>query len=190
MNMPAPETRWTVETRNALPDDGNRCKVIDGELFVTPAPRSTHEYAMGALYLMLAPYVKERKVGYAFFSSADIELAADTVVQPDLLVAPSVDGHRPKDWGAIRHLILAVEVLSPSTARLDRVQKRMPYQREGVDEYWIVDADAREVQRWRPTDERPEVLGEQLGWQPSGVSDEQALLIDLPVLFAEIADER
>ena len=189
MGMPATETHWTVEMRNDLPDDGNRYEVIDGELFVTPAPRLTHQGVLGALYLILAPYVKERKLGHAFFSPADIEFAPDTVVQPDLFVAPSVNGRRPKNWRAIQHLILAVEVLSPSTARLDRVHKRALYQREGVDEYWIVDADAREVQRWRPADERPEVLSEQLAWQPAGVSDAQALVIDLPALFAEIADE-
>ena len=62
--------------------------------------------------------------------------------------------------------LLAVEVLSPSTARADRTVKRRLYQRAGVPEYWIVDLEARLVERWRPADERPEVLTDTLTWRP------------------------
>ncbi len=190
MGMPATKTHWTVEMRNALPDDGQRYEVIDGELFVTPAPRMVHQVALGALHLILAPYLRERKVGFAILSPADVEFSDDTVVEPDLFVIPPVNGRRPKDWHTAGHMMLAVEILSPSTARLDRVRKRALYQREAVDEYWIVDVDAREVHRWRPGDERPEVLSDQLVWRPTGVSDDAtALTIDLEPLFAEITDE-
>ncbi len=190
MGMSATTTHWTVEMRNALPDDGQRYEVIDGELFVTPAPRMVHQVALGALHLILAPYLRERKVGFAILSPADVEFSDDTVVEPDLFVIPPVNGHRPKDWRTAGHMMLAIEILSPSTARLDRVRKRALYRREGVDEYWIVDVDAREVHRWRPGDERPEVLSEQLVWRPAGVADDAtALTIDLESLFAEITDE-
>ena len=62
--------------------------------------------------------------------------------------------------------MLVVEVLSPSTARYDRQVKRRWFQRTGIPEYWIVDPDARQVERWRPTDQRPEVLDTLLLWQP------------------------
>jgi Uma2 family endonuclease len=61
-------------------------------------------------------------------------------------------------------LLLAVEVLSPSTARYDRLTKRRFYQQQGV-EYWIVDLDARIVERWLPGSDRPEILAEHLAWQ-------------------------
>src|SRR5487761_2166817 len=73
--MPATTTHWTVEMRNALPDDGQRYEVIDGELFVTPAPRWAHPEA----------------VGHVILSPADVEFARDTVVEPDLFVVPLVD---------------------------------------------------------------------------------------------------
>jgi Uma2 family endonuclease len=79
--------------------------------------------------------------------------------------------------------LLVVEIVSPSTARTDRQQKRRIYQSEGVPEYWIVDLDARVVERWRPHDTRPEIIADILVWQPQ--SDIAALSIDLVELFAE-----
>ena len=83
--------------------------------------------------------------------------------------------------------MLAVEVLSPSTARADRQVKRRLFQRQGVAEYWIVDLDARLIERWRPDDERPELLAETLVWQPP--SEAEPLEIDLPRFFGEVMGE-
>ena len=78
-------------------------------------------------------------------------------------------------------------MLSPSTARYDRVVKRGKFQRAGVPEYWAVDLDACVVERWRPGDERPEVVSESLTWHP--VATAEPLVLDLPTLFAEAAPE-
>ena len=83
-----------------------------------------------------------------------------------------------------RRLLLAIEVLSPSTARADRTVKRLLFQRTGVPEYWIVDLDARLVERWRPGDDRPEVLAETLRWQADPTT--APLEIDLPQFFARV----
>ncbi|MBL0170033.1 MAG: Uma2 family endonuclease [Gemmatimonadaceae bacterium] len=82
--------------------------------------------------------------------------------------------------------LLAVEVLSPSTARQDRIVKRPRYQRTGV-EYWMVDLDARVVERWTPDAERPEICLIAITWQPAGAV--APLAIDLVALFAEIVRE-
>ena len=66
---------------------------------------------------------------------------------------------------------LAVEILSPSTARSDRIVKRQRYQQAGVATYWIVDLDAGVVEVWRPPDEVPVIEHRALHWQPdSGVA--------------------
>lgn len=186
MGMPQPIAEWTVERVFALPADGNRYEAVDGELLVTPAPSLPHQVAVQALYERLKPYVSAHGLGRALVSPADIEFDERTLLQPDLFVAPVVNGRLPGSWEEIRSLLLAVEVLSPSTARADRQVKRRRYQRHGVPEYWIVDLDARLVERWRPADERPEILAERLEWCP--LAKLSPLDIDLATLFADVPD--
>jgi Uma2 family endonuclease len=95
-----------------------------------------------------------------------------------------VKGPFPRVWSPLGTVRLAVEVLSPTTARIDRGRKRLLYQREGVPEYWIVDIDAQIVERWRPGDQRPEVLTERIEWRPSETAD--ALVVDVAALFADL----
>ena len=92
-----------------------------------------------------------------------------------------------RDLEGVRHLELAVEVLSPSTVRADRFTKRREYQRRGVADYWVVDTAARNVERWRPGDEEPEILFESLMWQPDFAAG--GLQIDLVTFFREACAE-
>ena len=180
----APKKHWTIDMVRALPDDRNRYEIIDGELFVTPAPSWTHQGAVLQLALRIAPYLKAEGLGHQVIAPADVEVAPDTMVEPDLFVVPPVAGRLPRSWTEAGRLLLVVEVLSPTTARVDRVRKRALYARMGVPEYWIVDVDARVVERWRPDDERPEVLSERLEWRPDAARP--ALTIDLEGYFAEV----
>jgi Uma2 family endonuclease len=186
MSMPQATQRWTADMVRALPDDGNRYEVIAGELFVTPAPSFDHQAAVYKLLLRLGPFVEAQHLGYALASPADIEFDEEDLVQPDVFVAPRIEGRRPRRWSEIKTLPLAVEVLSPSTRRADRKMKRRLFQRVGVPEYWIVDVEARLVERWRPGDERPEILSETLAWDPASALER--LVIDLPKLFSEILE--
>jgi len=184
MAMPAQPTEWTVEMVRALPDDGNRYEVISGELFVTPAPSWTHQRAVIELLLLLTPYLRANELGDAIVAPADIVFGPRNMVEPDLFVVPLVGGAPPRTWGAVGRLLLAVEVLSPSTARTDRGEKRDLYQRKGVPEYWIVDVENRTVERWRPDDSVPEALAETLQWQPDASAP--PLVIDLPAYFDRV----
>jgi len=168
MAMPArlQDREWTVERALALPDDGCRHEVLDGELFVTPAPSWRHQDVVGTLYPLLRAYVRAHGLGWALASPADIVFSPRRLLQPDLFVVPPHDGGKPQAWADVKSLLLAIEVLSPSTARADRHRKRLIYQSERVPEYWIIDADARPIERWRPEDERPEVIVDELTWSP------------------------
>jgi len=147
-----PLRQWTAADLLDMPDDGQRYEVIDGELFVTPAPSLDHQAALGALYARLSEYLNRERVGYLFFSPADITFSPRRAVQPDLFVAPPVGDHRPRSYSEITRLMLAIEALSPSTARLDRIVKRNLYREERVAEFWIVDLDARAFERSTPLD--------------------------------------
>ncbi len=180
----ASKKHWTIDMVRSLPDDRNRYEIIDGALFVTPAPSLLHQTAVLELAVRLAPYIKTHGLGSAIIAPADVEVADDTMVEPDIFVIPPVSGPLPRSWRVAERLLLVVEVLSPTTARADRVHKRTLYGRMRVPEYWIVDVDSRLVERWRPRDERPEILSERLEWRPSGLVE--ALVIDLTELFAEV----
>lgn len=150
---------------HTLPDDGNRYEVIDGELFVSPAPTLRHQRAIVELLVRLKPYVAG--VGLeVLMAPAAITWSSRTEVQPDLLALPLLHGQLAERFEDVGVLALAVEVLSPSSTRTDRFTKRREYQRRGVSEYWIVDPATRSIERWRPTDEEPEILFELLLWQP------------------------
>lgn len=187
MCMPAATTdpflreHWTAADLRALPDDGKRYEIIDGELFVSPSPTYTHQHLVTQIWLLLHQYATGNGFGRAMISPADIELSDDTVVQPDVFVFPTPAGKHIERWEDIGRLLLAVEILSPGTARTDRTVKRRRYQREGIPEYWIVDSDSHLIERWRPTDDRPEILGERLEWQP--VAGVPPLVIELAALF-------
>lgn len=186
MSMPAPTQRWTAEQVRALQDEerhGPRDELIDGELPVTPAPQVDHQRAVRELLLIRAGYVHPRRLGEVLTSPADIELEPDTVVQPDVVVVPA-GAEPPRSWKDIRGLLLAVEVVSPSSARSDRVTKRRFFQRNRVPEYWVVNLDARTIERWRRDDERAELLDERLEWRSAGAAEPFAL--DLTPFFARV----
>ena len=184
MGMPGTTEHWTVAQVRAMPDDGNRYELVSGQLVVTPSPRPQHQIAVRELMRLLLPWLKETGAGQLLASPADISLGEDEVLQPDLFVFRAPSGQTPRDWREITELLLVIEVLSPATARYDRQLKRHRYQRAGVPEYWIVDLDARLIERWRPGERSPEILIDEISWQSSpGAS----LVIDLPALFREVA---
>ncbi len=188
MGMVAPATKeWTYEMLKALPDDGSRYEIIDGELLVSPAPIWNHQGVLWKLVVLLDPYLAQCATLYGVFAPADVKLDDRNVVQPDLFVVPLIDGKEPPMLEDPSSILLVVEVLSPSTARADRVTKRALYQRINVPEYWIIDADSRLVERWRPGDTRPEVLSEFVEWHPS--PDVAAFRLNLIDFFARVHRE-
>jgi Uma2 family endonuclease len=188
MGMPAGATKeWTYEMLEALPDDGNRYEIIDGELFVTPPPAFGHQRVQWELGRLIANYLEQYPVGHGFFAPGDVIIDQRNVVEPDIFVAPKGLDPKSAGWKDIKSLLLAVEILSPSTARADRHRKRLLYQRFKVGEYWIVDSDARVIDRWRPADARAETLSEGIEWQPA--IEHPPLRIDLAQFFARAHGE-
>jgi len=81
-----------------------------------------------------------------------------------------------------------VEVLSPTTARYDRQLKRRRYQRARIAEYWIVDLDARLIERWHPEDDRPEMASDRLVWTPD--PNQRAFELDAAAYFADLLESK
>ncbi len=179
MGMAAP-MYYTAEMVRGLPDDGNRYETVHGELLVTPAPRAWHQIVLVRLIQVLGGYLERDRVGQLLSSPADISWSPDVLVQPDLFVVPW-DEIRPLTWERIKHLLLVVEILSPTTARADRFTKRRLYQEVRIPTYWIVDADEHFVEVWTPQAALPTVERERVLWLPAGAA--QPLVLTLPELF-------
>ncbi len=183
MAMPAAHANWTVDILDALPDDGQRYEIIDGALYVTPAPSDVHQLVAGVLYRWIHDYLRPSSIARALMSPADVRRGDRTRnrVQPDVFAVRLVDGQRPPYPYALSDLLLAIEVESPSNALLDYQVKRELYLSNGVPEHWIANAEARIVSRWRSVDDPGEVFSKNLTWHPHGMAD--ALVVDLPALF-------
>jgi Uma2 family endonuclease len=187
MGMSLSHREWTVEAINAIPEDGNRYEVIDGELFVTPAPTWSHQRVSAKLFAAIFTYAGTLGLD-AMYAPASVTFTNGTEVQPDIFVIPRLpSGLSPESFADIGRLVLAVEVLSLRTARVDRTGKLSLYQRENVPEYWIVDSSARTIERWRPESIEPEILRDSITWQPILSCD--LLTIDLIALFHEALGE-
>jgi len=107
----------------------------------------------------------------------------DVLVKPDVFVVP-LDEARTGDWSKLRSLLIAADVLSPTTARADRFAKRRRYQEAGVPLYWTVDGDEQGVEVWTPGAEFPGVERERIVWHPAEAS--QPFTLKLAELFRPV----
>jgi len=193
MGMPAVRRHWTTADVRALIDKSPtawpRYELIDGELLVTPSPANPHQLAVLECVYLLKPYLDRERVGVVLTAPADLELRPETIVQPDVFVLPegAADAGEGWTWRDVRRMMLAVEVISPSSVRTDRITKRDFYLDIGVPDYFIVDVDARIFEYWTSNRDTPLVLRDQLVWQPAGA--EQPLKASLPEFFDAIDDK-
>ena len=147
MSVMPRDHEWTVADLAGTPDDGLRYELVDGVLLVSPAPTNRHQIVLGELYLVLrAACTADVRV---MLAPTDYQPTDRRSLQPDLLVARRTDvGDDP--IGA--PLLLAVEVLSPSTRSVDLLLKRGVYAESGVASYWVVDPAVPSVRALRLVD--------------------------------------
>ncbi len=145
----------TREDLDAMPDDGNRYELIEGEIVVSPSPRTRHQLAVTRLVVLLDAACPEAlRVLPAPF---DVVLSEFDVVQPDVLV---LDPAGLDERSLTTAPLLAVEVLSPTTRRRDLTVKKRLYEQAGVGAYWVVDAetDGLALTAWQLREDRYEVV--------------------------------
>lgn len=184
-HLPAAPGPFRADDYFALPDEP-RCELLRGLLVVTPSPRFGHQLVQVVLLDVLLRYARSIG-GRAVASPIDVELADDTVVQPDLLLL--TPGRLDRIAGHVKGAPdLLVEIVSPGGARRDRVLKLELYRRSDVREYWIVDPVERFLEVFEPTS--GEVRYASLA---SGVYRSAALAgleLDLDALWRELDDPR
>jgi Uma2 family endonuclease len=167
--MPTETRRWTLEELQDLPDDGNRYELVDGALWVTPAPTDRHETILARLARVLDPYVEAEGLGLVYRARAVFRVGRELEVEPDLMVRQP---HSDPDgaWETAPRPILVVEVVSPSTRRRDYERKRELYVAQAIPDYWIVDGDAHTITVVQPARDAPTVT-DAVTWAPAGARE-------------------
>jgi Uma2 family endonuclease len=138
---------FTIEERDRIPDNGMRHELLDGVLVMTPAPSARHQdivFQLAKLLDGVAP--ASAKV---FLAPFDVRLGDATVLQPDLVVARREDVTEANLPAAP---LLAVEVLSPSTALLDLNRKKTILEEAGCPAYWVIDPSGPTLTAWELVD--------------------------------------
>jgi Uma2 family endonuclease len=185
MVMATSRTEWTADMLDDVPDDGRRWEVIDGQLLVTPGPDVPHQLAVGEFLGRLFTYFGRTPGVRLIGSPSDVRRGSRTRMQPDVFIVRMTDGKLPAYPFDMGELLLTIEIVSPSSAKVDRHDRRRAYLGGGVPEYWVVDRKARRIERWRTGDERPELLTDTITFHAPGL--DQPLTISLPELFDDAA---
>ena len=138
--------KLTYADYEKMPADGFRHEIIDGAELMTPAPNPDHQAVVVNLAALLRDHTKEQSLGRVFVAPTDVVLSLHDLVQPDVFFVLEARAHivGPKSIEGAPDLV--IEVLSPSTEAVDRVQKRGLYDRSGVREFWMIDPASRTVE--------------------------------------------
>ncbi|MEK7280457.1 MAG: Uma2 family endonuclease, partial [Nitrospirota bacterium] len=138
--------RFTYEDYAHFPDDRKQYQIVDGEVYMVPAPVPYHQRVSWNIEIIVHNYVSRHDLGEVFHAPCDVILSNENVVQPDIffiskdrlniITEKNISG--PPD--------LIIEILSPYTEKLDRTLKRDLYARYGVSEYWLADPATKSIE--------------------------------------------
>ena len=148
MPLPNQKKEYTIEDIYALPD-GVRAELIDGQLYYMAPPNTNHQRILSFLHLHVAQYIRSKNgscevfpAPFAVFLNED-----DTkYVEPDISVI--CDPNKLTDKGCLGAPDWVIEIVSPSSKRMDYSVKLFKYRSAGVREYWIVDPDKSRITVW------------------------------------------
>jgi Uma2 family endonuclease len=181
MRLLRPAANWTVKMLDAIPEDGNRYELIDGELLVNGGPGTLHRSAFLKLLLILDAYARRHALATASISLLSLDLSGPRIERPDAIVSRPVEGQSPDDWSEV-DLLLALDSLDPRYGHSDDdlCGRYAPLVR--VPEYWVLDVDRGAVWVSKPGDKGwPKEIDGRLEWQPDPAIP--PLIIDLPEFF-------
>ena len=138
--------KLTYADYEKMPADGFRHEIIEGEEYMTPPPGTDHQTVVLNIAALLRAHVVSRKLGRVFVAPTAVAFSKHDAVEPDVFFVSKAHASiiTPKNIQGAPDLV--VEVLSPSTAAIDRGPKLKKYEEGGVREYWIVDPFAKTVE--------------------------------------------
>jgi Uma2 family endonuclease len=141
-----------MEVFKSLPE-GTLAEVINNQLVMSPAPTSKHQRVLRSIFRQIDALVLDRELGEVFFAPIDVYLDEENVFEPDLVFISTERLHILEDniYGAPD---LVIEVLSPSSEKKDKRDKKAVYEKYGVKEYWVAHPVTKKVIGYRLEENR------------------------------------
>ena len=134
----------TVHDYMAMPPGPPFYQVIEGDLHMSPSPHWRHQDVALNIATIIKNYLRDHEIGRVYISPMDVILDEVNVYQPDVFFFKHTSAAKRGERCIEGAPDFAVEILSDSTADLDRLKRKI-YARHGVKELWIVDADEKQV---------------------------------------------
>jgi len=152
LTLAQPSTKRDLLTYDdyvTFPDsDGIRKEIIEGELFMSPAPSIKHQSILRNLFRIIDKFVLENELGEVLFAPCDVIFSNINIMQPDILYISNENLEILTTLNIKGAPDLIIEILSPSTIENDRIYKKLVYEKFGVKEYWIVDPQEEIIEVW------------------------------------------
>jgi Uma2 family endonuclease len=127
-----------MEVYQNLPE-GTLAQLINNQIYMSPAPTNSHQKILGKIFSQLFQFVEQNNLGEVRVAPFDVFLNRKNAYQPDIVFIANDNLYNLKESGFYGAPDLVIEVLSPSTWRFDKEDKKDEYERSGVKEYWMVD---------------------------------------------------
>jgi Uma2 family endonuclease len=126
---------WTTDDLDLMPDDGVRRELVDGVLLVAPTPSHPHQ---SIVWRLAAALDSTCPPGYEANQGVEVRLGRHTCLVPDVLVVTQAAARRRPTFLSPNDLVLAVEIISPSSVTTDRFTKPALYAHAGIPFYWTI----------------------------------------------------
>ncbi len=136
--------RTMLEVWESLPE-GTLCQLINDKLVMSPAPIDIHQVILNEINIEISLFLRKNSIGKIRISPYDVHFSQQNIFQPDILFIKKENLHKIKANGLFGSPDLVIEILSPSTSHIDLEEKKLIYERYGVQEYFIVDPNSKSV---------------------------------------------
>lgn len=133
-----------LEVWESLPE-GTLCQLINNNLIMSPAPSILHQEILNEINVGIAIFLRTNHIGKVLIAPLDVQFSMENILQPDIIFIKNENVNKLKSKRLSGAPDLIIEILSPSTSQFDYVEKKIIYERFGVNEYFIVEPNSKSV---------------------------------------------
>ncbi|MBI5800534.1 MAG: Uma2 family endonuclease [Verrucomicrobia bacterium] len=178
-------TLITAHDYQEMPEGPPHFQLVEGKLYMTPSPEFYHQSVALNIASLIRYFLREHPLGKVAIAPSDVQLDFVNVHQPDVYFVSNARLKIISKQGPVGAPDLVVEVLSRSTARLDKGPKLRVYARSGVKELWLVDKEKKEVVVYRFAEDIQEPVATLRGKQKLTTTLLPGLKLSLSEVFEE-----